>query len=100
MYTPDGLPVVSEDQVKSYLAHLERLKQEGTLGEYTVELFERLEEDNPELVYSIAAAIDALPAELAEEVGAHLFGVYELLRRQAEANKLAEGLEVRVQDPQ
>lgn len=95
--TPEGLPLVSEATLESFLE--EEIKNEaGEISEDTTYVrLERLKKTNPEVATYILTGVGLLtmsgaPAELVEWALHLPLGVYDILARQAESNKLAEGL--------
>lgn len=93
--SPDGLPIVSEATLESFLE--EGIKNEGvgTLQDTTYSFLEKLQKSNPEVAVYIMSTLAVLkiqdtPEELVEWALSVQLGVYELLARRAESNKLAE----------
>ncbi|MAG16231.1 hypothetical protein CMO88_04170 [Candidatus Woesearchaeota archaeon] len=95
-YTPEGLPVVTEATMRSYIRDLTRDGLEGNkpLMNGMRETFER---DNEELV-KYTETVDELlqnsgvPKEITWQVVGFMTGMYEIMRRQAEADKLENQL--------
>ena len=90
--TPEGLPKISKDQLESFLYE----QQDHPLplrAKYYNELLTHLEDINPRAYDYIAKAVSEFPIRYQELAAVHLLGVYDLLKRQAEANNLEKKLE-------
>jgi len=100
-YTPEGLPVVSENQLAAYCNTLQRLSDRDGIDEYISELVGRIHDENPNVIAYVAAIKAQIPGNdaLQELVTTAIAGLYELLKRQAEVNNLETQLKGKCKEP-
>ena len=84
MPTPEGLPVVTVDQV---ISMSEDLRRQPALAD---ELFDHVYRTNQAVAFYIKTSVEFSPPEVQEYVLRVALGLYEMLRRQAEADRLKE----------
>jgi len=96
-YTPEKLPVVSSDTVLSYMRELTREGPEGNISLMN-RMYETFKKDNPELM-NYTETIDKIlqdmgvSREISWQVVGFMTGMYEIMRKQAEANQLEDTLQ-------
>ena len=90
-YTPEGLPFITKATTKVYLRDLSKRKNEDSREEFETESLNRITKDNPNLDKIIDMyLLDEQSSEKCQGFIAGAMHVYELLRRQAESNKMEE----------
>ena len=89
--TPEGLPRVTKDQFMSFLYDQEDNPLEKT--DYYSELIAHLEQTNPQVYDFISKSVVEFPSEYHNLAATGFLDIYDLLRRQAEANNLEKKLE-------
>lgn len=88
-YTPDGLPVVTEQTYESTISSIGKdLRLNESLG---AELIRKIKRENPFINQVLENLVKTLgECDFVDGVNLGLISAYELLRRQSEANKLNE----------
>ncbi len=89
-YTPEGLPVVKEGIIDVYLRDIKRSEIEGAEERLAESILGKLIRDNPLIGNAINRYLYLIdcPRKEGEVFLSGAMMVYELLRRQAESNKL------------
>lgn len=87
-YTKEGLPVVTQDTVRVFG---KSMKEYYKLPEW----LERIKQENPVIYDNITGLTKFYPQNLREGILLDLAGLYTILRRQAESNKMEEALKSR-----
>lgn len=86
--TPDGLPVVTQEVREVFIRDIYRRIHERTGIDFAIDICKRCQEENPE-IYQLIQEVCGDNGEERERVLCGFSFTYELLRRQAEANKMA-----------
>lgn len=94
-YTPEGLPVLTLDVLTTAVRDFTQraATDPPQLDAYVLAMFRTIGKTNSLLVQVMTTATERFPKEHQVEVMLSLVHLYELLRRQAEANQLEKMLE-------
>lgn len=84
-YTPEGLPVLSEDVSAAFLRDLKMGPEH-----MTDDIIKNIAITNERIASYMASAVLSYPEAYQNRILGHLCCLYELLRRQADANKMGE----------
>jgi hypothetical protein len=88
-YTPEGLPVVSKNTMEISKKEFSPEDIEA-LKKYSIECINRITESNPEVMNFMDNVVSSMPYEHQPTVSLALVCLYELLRLQADANRMWE----------
>lgn len=91
-YTPEGLPVLTENILTTDYRDL-AVRSGEELGKYIFAAFEHIGATNPLVKEFMLRATLRFPGEYRAKFLSSLIALYEFLRRQAEANQLEKMLE-------
>jgi len=93
-YTSEGLPVITDEALGAFLRDINIARSDRKKFEkYTYGIMYRLRNQNPEIAKYITNVTKSLPEEYSGLVSVHMAILYEMLRRQAEVNKLEKSLQ-------
>ena len=88
--SPDGLPLVSKETVEVFFRDYGQQSREGNETGYTGEIAQRVMDANPELGNFFRKLYSDMDPEKANHYTMGAGCLYEILRRQAEADALGE----------